>query len=88
MNFFHFHIVFGVDLTTVVLVDDDTVPKFLKISTTELESRGLQTEGIYRVPGRTLHIMELKEKVDESTAICVFSHVHVYAFYSLSYEMP
>ncbi len=61
-----FRIVFGVDLTTVVLVDDDTVPKFLIRGLSELESRGLQTEGIYRVAGRTLHITELKEKADQS----------------------
>ena len=59
-------IVFGVDLTTVVLIDNSTVPKFLKQSISELELRGLMTEGIYRVAGRTLHIMELKDSVDES----------------------
>ncbi len=63
---YYFGLVFGVDLTTVVIVDDSSVPKFLKQSITELELRGLMTEGIYRVPGRTLHIMELKDSVDES----------------------
>lgn len=41
------------------------VPTFLKLVTGELELRGLQTEGIYRVPGRTSHVMDLKEKVDD-----------------------
>ena len=56
--------VFGTDLTTVVLLDEKTVPSFLSMCITELESRGLDTEGLYRVPGRASHILELKEKAD------------------------
>ena len=63
---FVFLSVFGIDLTTVVLVDNNVVPKFLKQGTAYLDSKGLEVEGIYRVPGRTLHIMELKDKVNES----------------------
>ena len=56
--------VFGTDLTTVVLLDEKTVPSFLSMCITELESQGLDTEGLYRVPGRASHILELKEKAD------------------------
>ena len=65
------HLVFGVDLTTVVLIDDDTVPKFLQQCIFELESRGLDIEGIYRVSGRTSHVMEVKDKADESEQKCI-----------------
>ena len=57
--------VFGTDLTTVVLLDEKTVPSFLSMCITELESRGLDTEGLYRVPGRISHVLELKDKADD-----------------------
>ena len=55
----------------MVLIDDDTVPKFLQQCIFELESRGLDIEGIYRVSGRTSHVMEVKDKADESEQKCI-----------------
>ena len=83
--------VFGTDLTTVVLLDEKTVPSFLSMCITELESRGLDTEGLYRVPGQTSHILELKEKANhgkilnlmiiKSLPLCVHIHVHVHVHF-------
>ena len=80
--------VFGTDLTTVVLLDEKTVPSFLSMCITELESNALDTEGLYRVPGQTSHILELKEKANhgkilnfmiiKSLPLCVHIHVHIH----------
>lgn len=47
---------------------DNELPKIVSICTAEVEARGIKTEGIYRVPGRHAHVMELSLMAEKSEA--------------------
>ena len=59
--------VFGVDLTTLVMMEGSTVPFFLQQCLMEVERRDMSTEGMYRVSGQARSVTHLKEDVDEGT---------------------
>ena len=66
-TFFPFSPVFGVDLTTLVMMEGSGVPYFLQQCLIEIEKRDMSTEGMYRVSGQTRCVTHLKEDVDEGT---------------------
>ena len=53
---------YGVDLTTLVKLEGGIVPKIVSECVQDLESRGMTSQGIYRVSGHSSEILELKEK--------------------------
>jgi len=56
--------VFGVDLTTLTLAHKTDVPGVLLACVHEIEARGLDQEGIYRVSGSHDEIERLRQTVD------------------------
>lgn len=60
----HFKHVFGVDLTTLVKIRQTQRPAVVDMCITEIERRGIDAEGIYRVPGCHDDMMKLKAAFD------------------------
>lgn len=56
---------FGVDLTTLVMLEGGTIPSFVNEAIKFVESDWLDTEGLYRLSGTTSKVLEIKDKVDE-----------------------
>lgn len=63
----HCYTVYGVDLTTLVKLEGGIVPKIISECIQDLESRGMSSQGIYRVSGHSSEILELKDKYNEGT---------------------
>ncbi|KAF8592006.1 RhoGAP-domain-containing protein [Ramaria rubella] len=60
-------LIFGValvDYATAHNLPEGAVPKVVKLCVKEVEARGMDTEGIYRVSGRHANVQELKYKVE------------------------
>lgn len=57
--------VFGVDLTTLIKAHDQRRPEIIDKCIQEIETRGLDVEGIYRIPGFADDITELKNAIDK-----------------------
>lgn len=56
---------FGIDLTTLVILEGSKVPNFLQQSVNAIESNFLDMEGLYRVSGGTSKVLDIKEKFNE-----------------------
>ena len=56
--------IFGIDLTTLIKAHDQRRPAIVDLCIKEIESRGLQEEGIYRVPGYADDITHLRNTAD------------------------
>lgn len=63
--------VFGIDLTTLLNAHSSTLPFVVKKCVNEIESRGMDSEGIYRVSGFADEIEALKLAFDKGKAILV-----------------
>ncbi|XP_012683837.1 rho GTPase-activating protein 15 [Clupea harengus] len=57
--------VFGCHLLTLCSREGTTVPKFIRLCIQEVERRGLEADGIYRVSGNLATIQKLRFKVDQ-----------------------
>ena len=64
--------IFGIDLTTLIKAHDVRRPEIVDLCIKEIESRGLQEEGIYRVPGYADDITHLQNTADNGR--CFRSH--------------
>ncbi|KAI1902506.1 hypothetical protein AGOR_G00045460 [Albula goreensis] len=64
---------FGCDLTTLVKAHNTQRPLVVDMCISEIERRGLMAEGLYRVPGSTEHIEELKLAFDRDREKAVLS---------------
>ncbi|CAG9559189.1 unnamed protein product [Danaus chrysippus] len=74
--------VFGIDLTTLLNAHSSTLPFVVRKCVNEIEARGMDSEGIYRVSGFADEIEALKmafDKDGESTDLSVFSNINVIA---------
>ncbi|CAH2093661.1 unnamed protein product [Euphydryas editha] len=74
--------VFGIDLTTLLNAHSSTLPFVVKKCVIEIETRGLDSEGIYRVSGFADEIEALKmafDKDGEATDLSVYSNINVIA---------
>ncbi|XP_065053861.1 N-chimaerin-like [Rhopilema esculentum] len=74
--------VFGVDLTTVVKVYNSKRPAVVDTCISEVESRGLTQEGIYRISGFADDVENLKNTIDKDGSVPdlsekSFSDIHV-----------
>ncbi|XP_078487159.1 uncharacterized protein LOC100186049 isoform X2 [Ciona intestinalis] len=61
----HIHHVFGVDLTTLVKLHGTQRPLVVDMCIAEIEKRGMDSEGIYRIPGFHDDVIELKAAFDQ-----------------------
>lgn len=57
--------VFGVDLTTLIKAHDLRRPQVVESCVHEIEHRGLNLEGLYRVPGFADDITYLQNQIDK-----------------------
>ncbi|KAG5283788.1 hypothetical protein AALO_G00046160 [Alosa alosa] len=57
--------VFGCHILTLCSREGTTVPKFIRLCIQEVERRGLQSDGIYRVSGNLATIQKLRFMVDQ-----------------------
>ncbi|CAG4932391.1 unnamed protein product [Colias eurytheme] len=74
--------VFGIDLTTLLNAHSSTLPFVVRKCVNEIENRGLDSEGIYRVSGFADEIEALKLAFDrdgEATDLSVYSNINVVA---------
>ncbi|XP_047516418.1 N-chimaerin [Pieris napi] len=74
--------VFGIDLTTLLNAHSSTLPFVVKKCVNEIESRGIDSEGIYRVSGFADEIEALKlafDKDGEAADLSVYSNINVVA---------
>lgn len=74
--------VFGIDLTTLLNAHSSTMPFVVTKCVNEIESRGMDSEGIYRVSGFADEIEALKLAFDrdgEATDLSVYSNINVIA---------
>lgn len=74
--------VFGIDLTTLLNAHSSTLPFVVRKCVIEIEARGMDSEGIYRVSGFADEIDALKlafDKDGESTDLSVYSNINVVA---------
>ncbi|KAH9945601.1 RhoGAP-domain-containing protein [Amylocystis lapponica] len=81
-------LVFGVtlvDYATARGLGEGEVPKIVKVCVKEIEKRGLDAEGIYRVSGRYASVQELQHKAERNEAAFAFNPAvdDVYAVSSL-----
>lgn len=66
--------VFGVPILDVCEREGKLVPYVVDRLLTEIESRGLNEVGLYRVPGAIANIQSLKQKFDESSEVNLDDH--------------
>ncbi|XP_072934287.1 beta-chimaerin [Epargyreus clarus] len=74
--------VFGIDLTTLLNAHSSTLPFVVKKCVNEIEARGMDSEGIYRVSGFADEIEALKMAFDrdgEAADLSVYSNINVVA---------
>ncbi|KAI8442044.1 hypothetical protein MSG28_005684 [Choristoneura fumiferana] len=74
--------VFGIDLTTLLNAHSSTLPFVVRKCVNEIEARGMDSEGIYRVSGFADEIEALKmafDKDGEATDLSQFSNINVVA---------
>ncbi|GBP00581.1 N-chimaerin [Eumeta japonica] len=74
--------VFGIDLTTLLNAHSSTLPFVVRKCVNEIESRGLDSEGLYRVSGFADEIEALKLAFDrdgEAADLSVYSNINVIA---------
>ncbi|CAH0713672.1 unnamed protein product, partial [Brenthis ino] len=74
--------VFGIDLTTLLNAHSSTLPFVVRKCVNEIEARGMDSEGIYRVSGFADEIEALKmafDKDGEATDLSVYSNINVIA---------
>ncbi|KAG6449749.1 hypothetical protein O3G_MSEX006242 [Manduca sexta] len=74
--------VFGIDLTTLLNAHSSTLPFVVRKCVNEIENRGMDSEGIYRVSGFADEIEALKLAFDrdgEATDLSVYSNINVVA---------
>ncbi|XP_075983372.1 rho GTPase activating protein at 5A [Anticarsia gemmatalis] len=74
--------VFGIDLTTLLNAHSSTLPFVVKKCVNEIENRGMDSEGIYRVSGFADEIEALKLAFDrdgEAADLSVYSNINVVA---------
>lgn len=74
--------VFGIDLTTLLNAHSSTLPFVVKKCVNEIEERGMDSEGIYRVSGFADEIEALKlafDKDGEAADLTVYSNINVVA---------
>ena len=57
--------IFGVDLTTLIKAHNCRRPEIVDKCIHEIEHRGLELEGLYRVPGFADDITGLKDSIDK-----------------------
>ncbi|XP_063070316.1 rho GTPase-activating protein 15 [Engraulis encrasicolus] len=73
--------VFGCHLLTLCSREGTTVPKFIRLCIQEVERRGLQSDGVYRVSGNLATIQKLRFMVDQEEALNLgdsqFEDIHV-----------
>ena len=62
---FVYCVVFGVDLTTLVMVEGGSIPLIVQQSVAYIERHCLDLEGIYRLSGATSRVLDLKEKFND-----------------------
>ena len=68
--------VFGVDLTTLIKAHDLRRPKVVVSCVREIEDRGLETEGLYRVPGFADDITLLQNQIDKGTIVRILKIIY------------
>uniref|UniRef100_A0A672SL26 Rho GTPase-activating protein 15 n=1 Tax=Sinocyclocheilus grahami TaxID=75366 RepID=A0A672SL26_SINGR len=61
--------VFGCHMLTLCERERTTVPKFVKLCVEEVEKRGLEADGLYRVSGNLAIIQKLRFLVDQEEAL-------------------
>ncbi|KAF7978859.1 hypothetical protein HWV62_44331 [Athelia sp. TMB] len=69
-------LIFGVslvDYATSRALQDGDIPKIVKICIKEVDARGLESEGIYRVSGRHANVQELQHKIERNEAAFEFN---------------
>ncbi|CCM00351.1 uncharacterized protein FIBRA_02381 [Fibroporia radiculosa] len=81
-------LIFGVslvDYATARNLTEGEVPKIVRVCIKEIERRGLEAEGIYRVSGRHASVQELQHKVERNETSFMFNYAidDVYAVASL-----
>jgi len=57
--------VFGVELTTLVKMQNTKVPIVIKDCIQEIERRGFDTDGLYRISGKANELLRLKKEFDQ-----------------------
>lgn len=68
---------FGIPLEQCLMSNKNPyVPRFVEVCTDIVEKRGLQTVGIYRVPGNSASITALSEEVSNYFSFCVIDYGH------------
>ncbi|KAG6866016.1 hypothetical protein C0991_009424 [Blastosporella zonata] len=73
-----------VDYSTAKGLQDGEVPKIIRICIQEIDRRGLESEGIYRVSGRHAVVQSLQHNIEKDEERFEFSHKDdVYAVASL-----
>ncbi|XP_077299635.1 beta-chimaerin-like isoform X2 [Arctopsyche grandis] len=74
--------VFGIDLTTLLNAHSSTLPFVVKKCVKEIEARGMEQEGIYRISGFADEIEALKMALDrdgEAANLSEYSNINVIA---------
>lgn len=68
--------VFGIDLTTLLNAHSSTIPFVVVKCVKEIESRGMEQEGIYRISGFADEIEALKMALDKGTCF-IYSNITI-----------
>uniref|UniRef100_H2Z808 Rho-GAP domain-containing protein n=1 Tax=Ciona savignyi TaxID=51511 RepID=H2Z808_CIOSA len=78
--------VFGCPLDKLCEKEQTTIPNFIKLCVTEVERRGLDVDGIYRVSGNLSHVQKLRYMVDRGKIIPFPNSSFTYIIISNKYE--
>ncbi|KAI0307495.1 hypothetical protein B0F90DRAFT_1674209 [Multifurca ochricompacta] len=85
-------LIFGVTLVDYATArsSENDVPKTLRICIDEIDKRGLDAEGIYRVSGRHANVQELQHKLERSERAFSFNSYtdDIYSVASFLKELP
>jgi hypothetical protein len=76
-------LVFGAPLDYSIRLIPDIIPPFLKFSIHEIENRGLDVEGIYRVAGKTTEKTSWKTKIEINLLKVDFGAIDIHVLTSL-----
>jgi hypothetical protein len=79
-------LVFGVPLPYSIRMIPDVIPPFLKYSIQEIERRGLDLEGLYRVAGKSTERVHWKAKIEMDISKVDFSTIDVHVLTGLVKE--
>lgn len=77
-------LVYGIDLVTILKLQQMKIPNVIRECVCQVESRGMDSLGIYRMSGKQEEISTIKDSYNSGTNnMYKFFSIHIYMVYSI-----